>query len=183
MIYKVNIFIWTIEFFLSFFYKRKRVIVMLDLNTIEIINLASEYAKDKTTFMIIGVGVILLGCFLGLVLEDIIYVSYDIRKLLPIISSFLIICGFALLANIRVNFCKVAVKVVPNEKLTIEQIKTSDKFTEKDGEFFYVKTLKASILTPEDFLFDNFDVRINQIEKEFNSYAYSEWIKDKIINK
>ncbi len=156
---------------------------MLDLNTIEIINLASEYAKDRTTFIVLGVGVILLGCFLGLVLDYIVYVPYNMRKSLTIISSFCVICGFALLVNFRVNFCKVAIKTVPSDKLSVEKMQASDKFIKKDGEYFYVKTLKSSILTPEDFLFDNFDVRINQIEKKFNSYVYSEWIKDKMINK
>ena len=156
---------------------------MLDLNTIEIISLASEYAKDRTTFIVLGVGVILLGCFLGLVLEDILYVPYDISKLLPIISSFCIICGFALLMNVRVNFCKVAFKAISSDKLSVEKMQTSDIFIEKDGDYYYVKTLKASILTPEDFLFDNFDERVNHINKQFNSYVYSEWIKDKLINK
>lgn len=62
-------------------------------------------------------------------------------------------------------------------------MKKSDKFIEKDGDYYYVKIVKTPALSSEDLNYSNFNVKIDQIKSDFNEDINSIYFKDKIINK
>lgn len=47
-------------------------------------------------------------------------------------------------------------------------MKKSDKFIEKDGDYYYVKIVKTPALSSEDLNYSNFNVKIDQIKSDFN---------------
>lgn len=160
---------------------------MLDMNTVEITKLVAEYARDKILFIILGFSLMLIATFLIFSIDKIFNKLYINRFFDILLSTIVIVCffcGFNLLMGSYARICEVSIKVMPTEKLTIDQMQKSDKFIKKDGDFYYVKTIKTSaFLSCEDSLFDNFDKKINQIKEEFNYDLNSIYYKSKIINK
>lgn len=157
---------------------------MLDMNTIEITKLASEYARGKVMYLILGIGLIFLSIMFCFAIYKMFYAYDDEIWISPIIFTVLCVCiGFNLMINDYVKFCQVTIKVIPTENLTIEQMKKSDKFIEKDGDYYYVKIVKTPALSSEDLNYSNFNVKISQIKLDFNKDINSIYFKDKIINK
>lgn len=159
---------------------------MLDMNTVEITKLTSEYAKGKVIFLILGVVIILLSIiFISIINKKLsVYGHNDIRDIaLAIVMSLCISGGLSLMIHDHVELCKVTIKVIPTEKLAVEQIQQSDKFIKKDGDYYYVKTIMAPALSSEKLCYSNFDKTINQIKSDFNEDLDSIYYKSKIINK
>lgn len=158
---------------------------MLDMNTIEITRLASEYARGKFIYLILGIAVTLLPIIIFFVINKILYV-HDADELDFSTMIYTLLCVFIgnnLLTGNHVKFCQVTIKVTPTEKLTIEQMQKSDKFIEKDGDYYYVKIVKTPALRSEELNYRNFNLRIDQIKSEFNEDVDSIYFKDKIVNK
>lgn len=157
---------------------------MLDMSSIEISKLASEYARGKVMYLILGIGLIFLSIMFCFAIYKMFY-AYDYKIcIFPIIFTVLCVCiGFNLMINDYVKFCQVTIKVIPTENLTIEQMKKSDKFIEKDGDYYYVKIVKTPALSYEELNYSNFNVKIDQIKSDFNEDIDFIYFKDKIINK
>ena len=158
---------------------------MLDLNTIEITKLASEYARGKFIYLILGIAFILLPIIIIFVINKILYV-YDADELDFSTMIYTLLCVFIgcnLLTGNHVKFCQVTIKVIPTKNLKIEQMQKSDKFIKKDGDYYYVKIVKTPALSSEELNYSNFNVKIDQIKSDFNEDINSIYFKDKIINK
>ena len=157
---------------------------MLDMNTIEITKLASEYARGKVMYLILGIGLIFLSIMFLFAIYKMFYAYDDEIYIFPFVFALVFVCiGFNLMTNDYVKFCQVTIKVIPTENLTIEQMKKSDKFIEKDGDYYYVKIVKTPALSSEELNYSNFNVKIDQIKSDFNEDINSIYFKDKIINK
>lgn len=101
--------------------------------------------------------------------------------LLIIISIVVLLAGVSFLSS-EINYCKVAVKVVPNEKLTIDQIKTSDDFIEKNGDYYYVKTFKRHLLFESDKMFMSNQGRLlREFEQDFSDFVNTNWLKHNAV--
>lgn len=157
---------------------------MLDMNTIEITKLASEYARGKVMYLILGIGLIFLSIMFLFAIYKMFYAYDDEIYVFPFVLALVFVCiGFNLMTNDYVKFCQVTIKVIPTKNLTIEQMKKSDKFIEKDGDYYYVKIVKTPALSSEELNYSNFNVKIDQIKSDFNEDINSIYFKDKIINK
>lgn len=152
---------------------------MLDMNTIEITKLASEYAKGKVMYLILGIGLIFLSIMFFFAIYKMFYAYDDEICFFPIVFAFVFVCiGFNLMANNYVKFCQVTIKVIPTENLTIEQMKKSDKFIEKDGDYYYVKTFKRYILLESDRMFTSNQGRLlRETEQDFNDFVNTNYLK------
>ena len=151
---------------------------MLDLSTVKITMLISEYIRNNIIF---AVAIFLIAL--------IIYLYYKNSYAEPIKKSFICsVLGLSLLLIIvcqvfSFNYCEVAVSVIPTEKLTIEQIQQSDKFIEKDGNYYYVKRLTKPLSMSKDSFFKNMNRYIKYVEYDFNRDLDFIYYKSKIINK
>lgn len=151
---------------------------MLDLNTVKITMLTSEYIRNNIIF---AVAIFLIAL--------IIYLYYKYSCAEPGIKSF--ICstlGLFLIFTIifqvfSLDYCEVAVSVIPTEMLTIEQMQQSDKFIKKDGDYYYVKRLTKPLFVSKDSFLKNMNGDIKYIEYNFNRDLDSIYYKSKIINK
>ncbi|WP_308578012.1 hypothetical protein, partial [uncultured Parvimonas sp.] len=81
------------------------------------------------------------------------------------------------------NYCEIAVKVVPTERLTLKQIQQTNKFINNDGKYYYIKNIKKPLFLSEDSFFSHMSEYMNQLEVDFNRDIDSMYFKDKIINK
>lgn len=155
---------------------------MLDLNTIEITKLIAEFSKNRLICIFLGVAIIVLGILLfNKMLKSLCSSSTFNDFLLITVTILTLSAGMSFLFS-KVDYCKVAIKVVPNEKLTIEQIKTSDKFIEKNGEYFYVKTFKRHILFESDKIFMNNQGRLlRETEQDFNDFVNTNYLKNNAV--
>lgn len=155
---------------------------MLDLNTIEITKLIAEFSRNRLICIFLGIAIIVLGILLfNKMLKSLCSSSTFNDFLLITVTIFILSAGMSFLFS-EVDYCKVAIKVVPNEKLTIEQIKTSDKFIEKNGEYFYVKTFKRHILLESDKIFMNNQGRLlRETEQDFNDFINTNYLKNNAV--
>lgn len=153
---------------------------MLDLNTIEITKLIAEFSRNRLICIFLGIAIIVLGIlFFNKTLK---LKTSAFNDFLIIIFAAVIVCAGLRILFSEIDYCKVAVKVVPNEKLTIEQIKTSDKFIEKEGEFFYVKTFKRYVLFESDKMFMSNQGRLlRETEQDFNDFANTNYLKNNAV--
>lgn len=155
---------------------------MLDLNTIEITKLIAEFSRSRFICMFLGIAIIVLGILLfNKTLKSLCSSSTFNDFLLITLTIFILAAGLSFIFS-EIDYCKVAVKVVPNEKLTIEQIKASDKFIEKDGEYFYVKTFKRHILLESDKMFmSNKGRLLRETEQDFNDFVNTNYLKNNAV--
>ena len=151
---------------------------MLDLNTIEITKLIAEFSRSRLIYIFLGIAIIVLGVlFFNKMLKSSAFNDFFII----ILTTVIIFAGIRILFS-RINYCKVAVKVVPNEKLTIEQIKTSDDFIEKNGDYYYVKTFKRYILLESDRMFTSNQGRLlRETEQDFNDFVNTNYLKNNAV--
>lgn len=153
---------------------------MLDLNTIEITKLTAEFSRNRLICIFLGIAIIVLGIlFFNKTLKS---KTSAFNDFLIIIFVSVIVCAGLRILFSEIDYCKVVVKVVPNEKLTIEQIKTSDKFIEKEGEFFYVKTFKRYVLFESDKMFMSNQGRLlRETEQDFNDFVKTNYLKNNAV--
>lgn len=151
---------------------------MLDINTIEITKLTGEFLKNRVIYIFFGIAIIVLGIlFFNKMLKSSAFNEF----LIVVLTTAIVFVGIRILFS-RINYCKVAVKVVPNEKLTIEQIKTSDDFIEKNGDYYYVKTFKRYILFESDRMFESNQGRLlRETEQDFNDFVNTNWLKHNAV--
>lgn len=151
---------------------------MLDINAIEITKLTGEFLKNRFIYIFFGIAIIVLGIlFFNKMLNSSAFNEF----LIVMLTTAIVFVGIRILFS-RINYCKVAVKVVPNEKLTIEQIKTSDDFIEKNGDYYYVKTFKRYILLESDRMFTSNQGRLlRETEQDFNDFVNTNWLKHNAV--
>ena len=155
---------------------------MLDLNSIEITRLTAEFLKNRFIYIFLGIAIIVLGILLFNKMLKSLCSSSTFNDFLLITFTILTLSAGMSFLFYEVDYCKVAIKVVPNEKLTIEQIKTSDKFIEKNGEYFYVKTFKRHILFESDKIFMNNQGRLlRETEQDFNDFVKTNYLKNNAV--
>lgn len=147
---------------------------MLDMNTIEITKLIAEFSRNRFIYIFLGIAIIVLGILL---FDKMLKSSALNDFLIVMLTTVIIFVGIRILFS-KINYCKVAIKVVPNEKLTIEQIKTSDDFIEKNGDYYYVKTFKRYILLESDRMFTSNQGRLlRETEQDFNDFVNTNYLK------
>lgn len=147
---------------------------MLDINAIEITKLTGEFLKNRFIYIFFGIAIIVLGILL---FDKMLKSSAFNDFLIVMLTTVIIFVGIRILFS-KINYCKVAIKVVPNEKLTIEQIKTSDDFIEKNGDYYYVKTFKRYILLESDRMFTSNQGRLlRETEQDFNDFVNTNYLK------
>lgn len=147
---------------------------MLDINTIEITKLIAEFSRNRFIYIFLGIAIIVLGILL---FDKMLKSSALNDFLIVMLTAVIIFVGIRILFS-KINYCKVAIKVVPNEKLTIEQIKTSDDFIEKNGDYYYVKTFKRYILLESDRMFTSNQGRLlRETEQDFNDFVNTNYLK------
>lgn len=147
---------------------------MLDMNTIEITKLIAEFSRNRFIYIFLGIAIIVLGILL---FDKMLKSSALNDFLIVMLTAVIIFVGIRILFS-KINYCKVAIKVVPNEKLTIEQIKTSDDFIEKNGDYYYVKTFKRYILLESDRMFTSNQGRLlRETEQDFNDFVNTNYLK------
>lgn len=153
---------------------------MLDINTIEITKLIAEFSRNRFIYMFLGVAIIVLGILLfnkALKCNS----SFFNDLLFFVLSIVIMLVGVGLLGS-EINYCKVAVKVVPDEKITIEQIKTSDDFIEKNGDYYYVKTFKRHVLFESEKMFMSNQGRLlRELEQDFTDFVNTNWLKHNAV--
>ena len=151
---------------------------MLDLNSIEITKLTGEFLRNRFIYIFLGIAIIVLSIlFFIKMLKSSAFNDF----LIIILSAFIMFVGIRILFS-KINYYKVAIKVVPNEKLTIEQIKTSDDFIEKNGDYYYVKTFKRYVLLESDRMFtSNQDRLLRETEQDFNDFVNTNWLKHNAV--
>lgn len=151
---------------------------MLDLNTIEITKLIAEFSRNRFVYIFLGIAIIVLSIlFFNKMLKSSAFNDF----LIIILSAFIMFVGIRILFS-KINYYKVAIKVVPNEKLTIEQIKTSDDFIEKNGDYYYVKTFKRYVLLESDRMFTSNQGRLlRETEQDFNDFVNTNWLKHNAV--
>lgn len=155
---------------------------MLDMNTIEITKLIAEFSRNRFIYMFLGIAIIILGVLLFIKMVNSMYKSSDFNVLLLIILSiFVLSAGISFLYS-EINYCKVAVKVIPDEKITIEQIKNSDDFIEKNGDYYYVKTFKRHVLFESEKMFMSNQGRLlRELEQDFTDFVNTNWLKHNAV--
>lgn len=147
---------------------------MLDMNTIEITKLIAEFSRNRFIYIFLGIAIIVLGILL---FDKMLKSSALNDFIIVMLTTVIIFVGIRILFS-KINYCKVAIKVVPNEKLTIEQIKTSDDFIEKNGDYYYVKTFKRYILLESDRMFTSNQGRLlRETEQDFNDFVNTNYLK------
>lgn len=151
---------------------------MLDLNSIEITKLTGEFLRNRFIYIFLGIAIIVLSIlFFNKMLKSSAFNDF----LIIILSAFIMFVGIRILLS-KINYYKVAIKVVPNEKLTIEQIKTSDDFIEKNGDYYYVKTFKRYVLLESDRMFTSNQGRLlRETEQDFNDFVNTNWLKHNAV--
>lgn len=151
---------------------------MLDLNSIEITKLTGEFLRNRFIYIFLGIAIIVLSIlFFNKMLKSSAFNDF----LIIILSAFIMFVGIRILFS-KINYYKVAIKVVPNEKLTIEQIKTSDDFIEKNGDYYYVKTFKRCVLLESDRMFTSNQGRLlRETEQDFNDFVNTNWLKHNAV--
>lgn len=151
---------------------------MLDLNSIEITKLTGEFLRNRFIYIFLGIAIIVLSIlFFNKMLKSSAFNDF----LIIILSTFIMFVGIRILFS-KINYYKVAIKVVPNEKLTIEQIKTSDDFIEKNGDYYYVKTFKRYVLLESDRMFTSNQGRLlRETEQDFNDFVNTNWLKHNAV--
>lgn len=151
---------------------------MLDLNSIEITKLTGEFLRNRFIYIFLGIAIIVLSIlFFNKMLKSSAFNDF----LIIILSAFIMFVGIRILFS-KINYYKVAIKVVPNEKLTIEQIKTSDDFIEKNGDYYYVKTFKRYVLLESDRMFTSNQGRLlRETEQDFNDFVNTNWLKHNAV--
>ena len=151
---------------------------MLDLNSIEITKLTGEFLRNRFIYIFLGIAIIVLSIlFFNKMLKS----SALNDFLIIILSTVIMFVGIRILFS-KINYYKVAIKVVPNEKLTIEQIKTSDDFIEKNGDYYYVKTFKRYVLLESDRMFTSNQGRLlRETEQDFNDFVNTNWLKHNAV--
>lgn len=160
---------------------------MLDLNTVKITILSSEYFKSNFIFIAIFVIFIILSIIVYAFLR--INYSFDANFgkyflfLIIVISVLLVGINPFIERNCGFNYCEIAVKVVPTERLTLKQIQQTNKFINNDGKYYYIKNIKKPLFLSEDSFFSHMSEYMNQLEVDFNRDIDSMYFKDKIINK
>lgn len=155
---------------------------MLDMNTIEIIKLIAEFSRNRFIYIFLGLAIIILGVLIFNKLLNSLYKSSDFNVFLLIIISIVVLLAGVSFLSSEINYCKVAVKVVPNEKLTIDQIKTSDDFIEKNGDYYYVKTFKRYLLFESDKMFMSNQGRLlRELEQDFSDFVNTNWLKHNAV--
>lgn len=151
---------------------------MLDLNSIEITKLTGEFLRNRFIYIFLGIAIIVLSIlFFNKMLKSSAFNDF----LIIILSAFIMFVGIRILFS-KINYYKVAIKVVPNEKLTIEQIKTSDDFIEKNGDYYYVKTFKRYVLLESDRMFTSNQGRLlRETEQDFNDFVNTNYLKNNAV--
>lgn len=151
---------------------------MLDLNSIEITKLTGEFLRNRFIYIFLGIAIIVLSIlFFNKMLKSSAFNDF----LIIILTAFIMFVGIRILFS-KINYYKVAIKVVPNEKLTIEQIKTSDDFIEKNGDYYYVKTFKRYVLLESDRMFTSNQGRLlRETEQDFNDFVNTNWLKHNAV--
>lgn len=151
---------------------------MLDLNTIEITKLIAEFSRNRFVYIFLGIAIIVLSIlFFNKMLKSSAFNDF----LIIILATVIMFVGIRILFS-KINYCKVAIKVVPNEKLTIEQIKTSDDFIEKNGDYYYVKTFKRYVLLESDTMFTSNQGRLlRETEQDFNDFVNTNWLQHNAV--
>lgn len=151
---------------------------MLDLNSIEITKLTGEFLRNRFIYIFLGIAIIVLSIlFFNKMLKSSAFNDF----LIIILSAFIMFVGIRILFS-KINYYKVAIKVVPNEKLAIEQIKTSDDFIEKNGDYYYVKTFKRYVLLESDRMFTSNQGRLlRETEQDFNDFVNTNWLKHNAV--
>lgn len=159
---------------------------MLDLSTVKITILMSEYIKNNILFTVtlfILLFLIYYMCSKKMISDDTIYCC----TLFFVFNIIFILWCPSLSAAISeassFDYCEVTVKVVPSKKLTIKQLQASDNFIEKDGDYYYVKRIKKPLTVPKNIFFKNMNSYLYRLENDFNRNLDSMYFQDKAISK
>lgn len=159
---------------------------MLDLSTVKITILMSEYIKNNVLFTVMLFILLLLiyyMCSKEMISDDTIYCCTLFFVFIIIIILWNPPLSAAITEACSFDYCEVTVKVVPSKKLTIKHMQASDNYIEKDGDYYYVKRIKKPLTIPKNIFFKNMNTYLNRLENDFNKNLDSMYFQDKAISK
>lgn len=158
---------------------------MLDMNTIQVIKLYSDYAIFSRGYRILGYGMIIFSLVTWFIMnKKYTKMGKELEGIFATAITIIIINFISLyFLTADINYCDMVTKVIPTDKLTIEQMQQSDKFIKKDGDYYYVATIQRSVNESDEAFYSRINQTKSQVKEDFNTTLNEIWFKEESVSK
>lgn len=151
---------------------------MLDLNTMQVIKLCSDFTFNRTSYYVLGIGIAIISIVNFFIFKKVADKKESSTGAFVAVGTTILFMfiGMSVLST-KFDYCTMATKVIPTDMLTIDQMKKSDKFIKKDGDYYYVKTIKRGVRESDEAFYSRKNQIKDQIKEDFNNTLNEIWFK------